>query len=157
MIMIKLYFKKILATLGFIANYFLLVFILAFVWNLVLRNTFSELASTLILAILALVLNVVIVCIMRYKSLYHKTYTLNNRSYFSIIKSSDNIVHTLAFISILLPFFVSIAIVVNTPLLPLVVGTILLLFACGLIFFAVNALMLNIVYKLFMCKNISKT
>ncbi len=155
--MIKLYFKKILVTLGFIANYFLLVFILTFVWNLVLRNTFSELVNILILAILTLVLNFVFVCIMRYKSLHHKTDALNNHSFFSIIKSRDNIVHTLAFISILLPFFVSIAIVENTPLLPLVVGIMLLLFACGLIFLAVNALMWSIVYKLFMCKNISKT
>ena len=155
--MIKLYFKKILVTLGFIANYFLLVFILAFVWNLVLRNTFSELVNTLILAILALVLNFVFVCIMRYKSLHHKTDALNNHSFFSIIKSRDNIIHMLAFISILLPFFVSIAIVENTPLLPLVVGTMLLLLICGLLFMIINALMWSIVFKLFMCKNISKT
>ncbi len=155
MIMIKLYFKKILVTLGFIANYFLLVFILAFVWNLVLRNTFSELVNTLILAILALVLNVVIVFIMRYKSLQHKTDTLNNVSFLNIIKSSYNIVHTLAFISILFPFFVSIAIVENTPLLPLVVGTIILLFACGLIFLTVNALVWSIVHKFVKSRNIS--
>ncbi len=155
--MIKLYFKKILVTLGFIANYFLLVFILAFVWNLVLRNTFSELVNTLILAILALVLNFVFVCIMRYKSLLHKTVALNNHSFFSIIKSRDNIIHILAFISILLPFFVSIAIVENTPLLPLVVGTMLLLLICGLLFMIINALMWSIVFKLFMCNNISKT
>lgn len=154
--MIKLYFKKILSTLGFIANYFLSVFILAFVWHLVFRNTFSELASTLIHAILALVLNVVIVCIMRYKSLHYETDTLNNLSFFSIIKLRDNIVHTLAFISLLLPFFVSIAIAENTTLLPFVVGTMLLLFLCGLIFLTANALMWSIVYKLFMCKNISK-
>ena len=154
--MIKLYFKKILVTLGFIANYFLLVFILAFVWNLFLRNTFTELVNTLI-PILALVLNFVFVCIMRYKSLHHKTDALNNHSFFSIIKSRDNIIHILAFISILLPFFVSIAIVENTPLLPLVVGTMLLLLICGLLFMIINALMWSIVFKLFMCKNISKT
>ena len=79
--MIKLYFKKILVTLGFIANYFLLVFILAFVWNLFLRDTFSELVNTLILTILALVLNFVFVCIMRYKSLHNKTDALNNHSF----------------------------------------------------------------------------
>ena len=55
--------------------------------------------------------------------------------------------------SLLLPFFVSIAIVENTPLLPLVVGTMLLLLACGLIFLTVNALMWRTVYKLFTCKN----
>ena len=155
--MIKLYFKKILFTLGFIATYLLLVFILAFVWNLILRNTFSELVNTLIHAILALILNLVIVCVMRYKNLHNKTDLLNSHSFFSIIKSIDNIVHTLSFISLLLPFFVSIAIVKNTPLLPLVVGTILLLVACGLIFLSINALMWNIVYKLFMNKNIKKT
>jgi len=94
---------------------------------------------------------------MRYKSLHHKTDTLNNHSFFSIIKSRDNIIHILAFISILLPFFVSIAIVENTPLLPLVVGTMLLLLICGLLFMIINALMWSIVFKLFMCKNISKT
>ena len=155
-IMTKLYFKKILVTFGFIANYFLLVFIIAFVWNLVLRNTFSELVSTLIHAILALVLNFVIVCIMRYKSLYNKMDALNNQSFFNILKSRDNIIHTLAFISMLLPFLVSIAIVENTPLLPLVVGTILLLFANSLIFLLVNALIWSIAYKLFMYKNTSK-
>ena len=155
--MIKLYFKKILVTLGFIVNYFLLVFILAFVWNLFLRNTFTELVNTLIHAILALVLNFVFVCIMRYKSLHYETDTLNNLTFFSIIKSRDNIVHALAVISLLLPFFVSIAIVENTPLLPLVVGTMLLLLICGLLFMIINALMWSIVFKLFMCKNISKT
>ena len=102
--MIKLYFKKILVTLGFIANYFLLVFILAFVWNLFLRDTFSELVNTLIHAILALILNFVFVCSMRYKSLHRKSDALNQHSFFSIIKLRDNIVHTLAFISILLLF-----------------------------------------------------
>ncbi len=152
--MIKLYFKKILFTLGFIGNYFLLLFIIAFIWNLVLRNTFSESVNTLILAILALISNFVFVCIMRYKKLYHKTDVLNNHSFFITIKSRDNIVHTLAFVSILLPFFVSIAIVENTPLLPLVVGTIILLFVCGLIFWVLNALMWSIVYKLLKCKNL---
>ncbi|MBQ3052537.1 MAG: hypothetical protein IJD55_02425 [Clostridia bacterium] len=94
---------------------------------------------------------------MRYKSLHYETDTLNNLTFFSIIKSRDNIVHTLAVISLLLPFFVSIAIVENTPLLPFVVGTMLLLLICGLLFMIINALMWSIVFKLFMCKNISKT
>ena len=157
--MIKLYFKKILVTLGFIANYFLLVFILAFVWNLVLRNTFSELVNTLIHAILALVLNFVFVCIMRYKSLHHKTDALNNisflKNFINIFKSKDNIVHALAFISILLPFFVFIAIAEKTPLVPLVVGTIALLFICGMMFLILNALMWSIAHKLVMSKKIS--
>ena len=157
MIMIKLYFKKILFTLGFITNYFLLVAILAFTSHLIFRDAFSELVNTIIHAILALVLNFVIVCVIRYKSLHYNTDRLNNFSFFSIIKSRDNIVHTLAFISILLPFFVSIAIVENTPLLPLVIGTIILLFACGLIFITVNTLMWSIICKIFKRKNISET
>ncbi len=150
--MIKLYFKKLLFTMGFFVTFFLFIFIIAFVWHLFFGNTFSELNGTLIYAILALVLNFTVVCVMRYERLSHKTETLKNLSFFkilfSVLKSRENIVHTVAFISLLLPFFVSIAKNENTPFLPLVFGTVFLLLICGLIFLMVNALMWSIVHKL---------
>ncbi len=150
--MIKLYLKKLLFTIGFFITYFLFIFIIAFVWLLVFGNTFSELTGTLIYATLALVLNFTVVCVMRYERLSHKTETIINLSFFkilfSIFKSKDNIVHTVAFISLLLPFFVTIAKNENTPFIPLVIGTVILLFVCGLIFMTVNALLWSIVHKL---------
>lgn len=152
--MIKQYFKKILFTLGSIANYFLLMFILVFIFHSVLGKVFSELVTTLIYALLALIIDLVIVCIIRYRSLRIKADTQNTPSFFHIIKSSDNIAHTLAFISVLLPFFVFIAVVENTPLLPAFFATIILLCILGLIFLAVNALMWFIVYKTYVHKSI---
>ncbi len=149
--MIKLYFKKLLFTMGFLINYFLSVFIIGYAWHLIFRDMFSELVNTFIIAILALALDFGIICIMRYKNLYHKTDVIKIlsfwRNFINIFKSRDNIVHTLAFISILLPFCVFITVVEKTPLLPLVVGTIILLFACGLIFLIVNALIWSIVHQ----------
>ena len=135
--MIKLYFKKILVTLGFIANYVLLVFILAFVLHLVFRYMFSEIVRTFIIAIVALILNFVIVCKKRCRNLYHETEMIQIsfwKNFIRIFKSKDSILHAFAFLTIALPFLVSIGVAVKTPVLPLVVGTIILFFVCGNVF-----------------------
>lgn len=151
--MLKLYFKKLFFTIIFIINFFVLAGALAFVWHLIFRYRFPEPARTIIIVILAIILDFGIVCRMRYKKC-KKSYVETN--FINIIKSKDGMVHLLAFISIFLPFFVSIAVIEKTPVLPLIVGTIILLVFCGLIFFIVNSLLWFAVHKFIRYKRVEK-
>lgn len=159
--MLKLYCKKIVFTIGFIAGFFIIAGVLSFITYLLFKDLFTGTARTITFAILALAFDFWIVCRMRYKNLYHKTDVIKNLSFWkafiNIFKSKDNLVHAFAFISILLPFFVTIAVSEKTPLLPSVVGMIFLLFSCGLIFLIVNTLIWSIVYKLIGHKSLSNT
>ncbi|MBQ9978071.1 MAG: hypothetical protein IJP21_05710 [Clostridia bacterium] len=155
--MLKLYFKKLFLTLCFIVNYFLLVGIIAFVWYLFLKDMFSETTTTAIVGILALWADLGIVVAIRYKGLSNKAILTEDlsfgRNFINILKSKDNLVHTLAFLSMLLPFCVTIAINQNTPFLTLVIGTIFLLLINGFVFLMVNTLLWTIAHMLIHHRN----
>lgn len=151
--MLKLYFKKLFFTVIFIIDFFVLAGVLAFVWHLIFRYRFPEPARTIIIVILAIILDFGIVCRMRYKKC-KRSYVETN--FINIIKSRGSIIHLLAFISIVLPFFVSIAVIEKTPVLPLIVGTVILLVFWGLIFFIVNSLLWFAVHKFIRYKRIER-
>lgn len=151
--MFKLYFKKIFSTLGFIVNYFLLCGIIFFTWYFLLSgNKFYSATRTTIFAILALLFDLLVVGIIRYKSVCDKICPIKYsgfwKTYFTILKSEESRTHIFAVISILLPFFVAVAVSIETPLLPLIVGTIILMLLSVLVFLAINTFIWNIVYRL---------
>lgn len=153
--MLKLYFKKLFFTILFFLGFFLLGFPIIYTWYWLLPYKPLEIVRTIAVPILALVSDFAIVCAMRSHNLSHTNYmeafeadTFSFwKNFISILKSRDNIVHLLAFLSILLPFFVSIAVMEKTPFIPLVVGTLILLLCCGVLFLTVNTLLWCILYE----------
>lgn len=151
--MFKLYFKKIFSTLGFVVNYFLLCGIIFFTWYFFLSgDKFYSATRTTIFAILALLFDLLVVGIIRYKNVCDKIcpikYSSFWKTYFTILKSEDSRAHIFAVVSILLPFFVAVAVSIETPLLPLIVGTIILILISVLVFLTINTFIWNIVYRL---------
>lgn len=151
--MFKLYLKKIFSTLGFVVNYFLLCGIIFFTWYFFLSgDKFYSATRTTIFAILALLFDLLVVGIIRYKSVGDTNcpikYSSFWKTYFTILKSEDSRAHLFAVVSLLIPFFVAVAVSIETPLLPLIVGTIILILLSVLAFLAINTFIWNIVYRL---------
>lgn len=151
--MFKLYLKKIFSTLGFVVNYFLLCGIIFFTWYfLASGNKVYSATRTTLFAILALLFDLLVVGIIRYKSVCDKICPIKYsgfwKTYFTILKSEESRAHIFAVVSILLPFFVAVAVSIETPLLPLIVGTIILILVSVLVFLAINTFIWNIVYRL---------
>ena len=71
------------------------------------------------------------------------------------LKSKENLTAVLAWQTILIPFQVVIAILENTPFLPLIVGTVILIIESTLLIEIVNAIIWSIVF--FATKNNSIT
>ncbi len=156
--MFKLYFKKIFSTLGFVVNYFLLFGIIGVTWYFLLSgNKFYSATRTTIFAILALLFDLLVVGIIRYKSVCDKICPIKYsgfwKTYFTILKSEESRAHVFAVVSILLPFFVAVAVSIETPLLQFIVGTIILILLSVLVFLAINTFIWNIVYRLVSSEN----
>ena len=114
-----------------------------------------NLTPILYIAVLALISDFAIVCAMRSHRLSRKnsmeafstdTFSFGNR-FINVLKSKDNITHLIAFLSILTPVFVTVAVMEKTPFIPLVVGTLILLLCCGVLFLTVNTLLWCILYE----------
>ncbi|MBR6572206.1 MAG: hypothetical protein IKK77_00605 [Clostridia bacterium] len=150
--MFKLYFKKIFTTLGFVVNYFLLCGIMGVIRYFLSGNTTFPTTYTALFAIVTLIFDLLIVGIIRYKSVCDKSCPIKYsgfwKTYFTILKAEESRAHLFAVVSILLPFFVAIAVSIETPLLPLIVGTIILILLSVLAFLAINTFIWNIVYRL---------
>ena len=153
--MLKLYFKKLCFTLLFFVNFLWLVYILMYAWYWLLPYKPLENFRDVSVAVLALISDFAIVCAMRSRRLSHKNFmqafsadtdTFGKR-FINILKSKDNITHLIAFLSILTPFFVTVAVMEKTPFIPLVVGTLILLLCCGVLFLTVNTLLWCILYE----------
>ena len=152
---LKLYFKKLFFTILFIVNFFLLAYAIILAWYWLLPYKPLEIFRTISVTVLALVSDFAIVCAMRSRRLSHKNFmqafsadtdTFGKR-FINILKSKDNITHLIAFLSILTPFFVTVAVMEKTPFVPLVVGTLILLLCCGVLFLTVNTLLWCILYE----------
>lgn len=163
--MLKLFFKKLILTIIFIISFFLLVGIIAFLMHLIFGDILKPPVSTIIISILAFDFEILIVSSMRYEYLLRKTdisKSINEkrisfgRLFLKILKNKVNIVHTIAFVIIVLAFCLTIAVREGTPWLPLVVGTLMLLIITGLLFLIINTVCWCIVHRLIINKNLKK-
>ena len=157
--MVKLYFKKLLFTILFVASFLLLCGICVCFWHLIFRNLFPELVRNIVCLILG--------CLLSFKLLFmfRDEYSSSKRAYidsfdgdtFSFVKdfkntfkSKDNLVHTSVFLTIDLIYSVSIAISVSSPFLRFIIVTVIYLLRDGLIFVTLNTLVWCLVHKKWM-------
>ena len=153
--MLKLYLKKVLLTVLFLAALLFLAsaFTLCFQRYLfMLLEEFINLLCAIPAPGVMLTTVYFIRCnILSGKSAYLECHKANpvsiGKDLINTLKSKENIIHTLAFLTISLLFFLLIGISASTPFLPLVVGTIILLVACDLVFTIVNTLIWCLVHK----------
>ena len=157
--MTKLYFKKLLFTILGIAIFSLLGGICVFLWHLILRNLFSELVRDIACLILGCLLGFKVLFMFRdehssSKRAYIDSFTGDTFSFVKdfkdTFKSKDNLIHTLAFLTIDLIYSVAMAISVNSPFLRFIIVTVIYLLRDGLIFVILNTLVWCLVHKKWM-------
>ncbi len=161
--MVKLYLKKLLSSFLFVVIFFLFLLVVSFAWmhadsaiKSFLGITIPDAVSYCIILILTLVLDLVGVYFLRidslrYKEIFKKAHEKETHSFskdfVGTLKSADNIVHTIAFLSLNLPFNLLITISANTPILPLIAGTLALLVVNGLLFSIINTFVWCLVHR----------
>ncbi len=153
----KLYLKRVLTTFVFLNALIILTGIFSFVVSRILF--FFELPDTtlyLIGFVPAIIVLLYVAYIARWenkhlKQQYFETLSSNKYSfgtdYVSTLKAKENIVHTLAFSTLLLAESIPIAISVHTPIVMFIVKFIILLITRGGIFYALNTLVWCFVHR----------
>lgn len=161
--MLKHYFKKLLNTLLFLIACYTYIAAAEYAWYYIgtllqelLSITFPRAVNLAMGILLAGSLTVVMVYFMRhesvaYKSKYKKAHAEGpvsfQKDFVSTFISADNVLHTAAFLTLLLPILILIGTSANTPILLRIVGILLLLAVGGALFAAVNTLMWCLVHK----------
>lgn len=154
--MVKLYLKKLLSSILFSGIFFLFLVVVAYVWVHISSACTSflgfEIPNTIdycIVLILTLLLELIGVYFLRVDSLNCKEeYTdghkgeiyIFSKDFICTLRSSENIVHIIAFLTFVLPFYLLIAISEKAPLFPSIAGMLALSIVTGALFGAVNTL-----------------
>ena len=150
--MIKNYFKNLLTIIIYLMSLVVLVFVFAFLMALLKISWYNPdyLLGNLIVVFVCFLIACVSIFIRRIKKCNNSP--TNFRNYIlDKLKSKDNLTAILAWQTILVPFQVVIAILENTPFLPLIVGTIILIIASTLLIEMINTIIWSIVF--FAAKN----
>jgi len=154
--MLKLYLKKVFLTAGFFLFYLLLGGMLAFVWYIFFRNLFSEDFTTAAVAILAIPAALTMVyrtrcnCAACKQAFFEKPEEIPPsfpKDFVHTFKSKENIVHTLAFLTLDFLFTVPIGISMNTPFIALIAGAVFFLVIGGAVFSLANTLLWCLVHR----------
>lgn len=160
--MLKLYFKKLLMTVLFAVGYFLTVGCLGFFSFLLIlsilpiQKLISETTLTIIFAILALVIMLVVVYRGRSNNKPYKREYLEQiqyappsfgKDFWLTLKSKENICHTLAFLTVDFLFSAPIGISESSTLWVFIFGMLMLLISQGIIFTLINTLLWCLVHR----------
>ena len=155
--MLKLYLKKVLLTILFFTAHLFTSSFVYMVMTLILSDkVYLEEFRTALAVILAIPVSVVTVYISRldnktHKRAYmeaHRTETISFRKDFvGTLISRENIIHTLAFLTLGLLYILPVPISIEEPLWRLIIVTVILLFIAGVIFTVANTLLWCLVHK----------
>lgn len=161
--MLKHYFKKLLNTFLFLIACYTYIATAEYAWYYIgtllqesLSMTFPRAVNLAMGILLAGSLTVVMVYFMRhesvaYKSEYKKAHAEGvvsfQKDFVCTFTSADNVIHTAAFLTLLLPILIFLSTSVNTPVVLRIVGILLLLAVGGAVFAVVNTLMWCFVHK----------
>ena len=154
--MVKLFFKKFFLTILFFVGFLLIGATAAFLWVLVLRNLFSEQIRFYACIIIAGIIVLKLAYDTRRDSSPYKSAFLNStdaisipfwKDFWATLRSKENLIHTLAFIT--LRFFIALptGIRASSSLWTLIIGMIVLLVHHGLMFAAGNTLLWCVVHR----------
>lgn len=154
--MVKLFFKKFFLTVLFFVGFLLIGATAAFLWVLVLRNLFSEQIRFYACIIIAGIIVLKLAYDTRRDSSPYKSAFLNStdaisipfwKDFWATLRSKENLIHTLAFIT--LRFFIALptGIRASSSLWTLIIGMIVLLVHHGLMFAAGNTLLWCVVHR----------
>ena len=154
--MVKLFFKKFFLTVLFFVGFLLIGATAAFLWVLVLRNLFSEQIRFYACIIIAGIIVLKLAYDTRRDSSPYKSAFLNStdaisipfwKDFWATLRSKENLIHTLAFIT--LRFFIALptGIRASSSLWTLIIGMIILLVHHGLMFAAGNTLLWCVVHR----------
>lgn len=145
--MIKSYFKNLLTIIIYLISLVVLVFVFAFLMALLKISWYNPdyVLGNLIVLFVCLLIACVSIFIKRIKKCNNSP--TNFRNYIiDKLKSKENLTSILAWQTILIPFQVMIAILENTPFLPLIVGTVILIIASTLLIEIINTIIWSIVF-----------
>ncbi len=155
--MLKLYGKKLLGTLLFLVAFLCLAAGLVSIWTMLLPNVLTVNWRMILCTVLAFGLCLTEVYYLRRdnktaKEAYLETVNKKKAFFFGkelvkTLRSPENVLHILALVTLLLPFFLLVGISANTAVWPLVGGTAILLAGCCLLFLVANVLIWTLVHK----------
>lgn len=145
--MIKSYFKNLLTIIVYLISLVVLVFVFAFLMALLKISWYNPdyVLGNLIVVFVCLLIACVSIFIKRIKKCNNSP--TNFRNYIiDKLKFKNNLTAILAWQTILIPLQVMIAILENTPFLPLIVGTVILIIASTLLIEIINTIIWSIVF-----------
>lgn len=145
--MIKSYFKNLLTIIVYLISLVVLVFVFAFLMALLKISWYNPdyVLGNLIVVFVCLLIACVSIFIKRIKKCNDSP--TNFRNYIiDKLKSKENLTAILAWQTIFIPLQVMIAILENTPFLPLIVGTVILIIASTLLIEIINTIIWSIVF-----------
>ena len=154
--MLQLYFKKILMILLFFVGLILLGGMVIFVLFILLRSLFPEVILGLISLILAFFITLRLVYRMRfdnktqkreYWELTHNAPLSFGKDFVQTLKSRENTVHTLAFLTLALVRGIRIEIIAHTPLFGILLEIILIILTQVSLFTLINTLLWCLVHR----------
>ena len=154
--MVKLYFKKFFLTVLFFVGFLFTGFVVSFVWHLVFRNLFSEQVRFIVVTILAALVTLKVAYDIRRDRDAYKSEFLNStdaisipfwKDFWATLRSKENLIHTLAFITLRFLTALPTGIRSSSSLWVLLFGTIVLLVHQGLMFAVGNTLLWCVVHR----------
>lgn len=157
--MIKLYFKTLLNYVVFAISFFIcfiLGYFILYVFSIVLKFDRGNFVFKGILGVVAAIISLLFIYRIHVSDIEKRTKYRNDfinekfsikKDIVCIIKSKDFIVENLAFETVLIPVFFYSGISGKTPLLPFVVGTILLVLMSAIIFSIIDVLKWLFIHK----------
>lgn len=145
--MIKSYFKNLLTIIIYLISLVVLVFVFAFLMALLQISWYNPdyVLGNLIVVFVCFIIASVSIFIKRMKKCNNST--TNFRNYIiDKLKSKENLTAILAWQTILIPFQIMIAILENTPFLPLIIGTVISIIASTLLIEIINTIIWCLVF-----------
>lgn len=158
-VMFGQYLKKLCSSLFFLVIFFLFLIVVDFLWAQLITALHLNLGlnwNAVIIVIITLLIELLAVYVIRidsrdsqeeYKRIYKNGSVPFSYDFWNTFTSRDNIIHTIAFNTLLLPFILMIGIGNKFPVISVVLGTVILLLISAVLFSTISTLVWCIVHK----------